>query len=383
MIEDPAFHAGDPHATYTRWRREDPVHRDDDASLWVLTRHEDVARAARDPATFCSGRGVLLGDRDREVVPSQSILFLDPPEHSRYRKVVASQFHGRQVAELEPRIRDLAVDLLDRIEPGEPFDAVSGLATPLPLLLIAGMLGLDDGDLERLAAWSDACIAAAVDPTEEAMTVGLEAAAYLWEAMQARKADPGDDLLSTLLVAEVEGERLAEDEVLGFCMSLLVAGNETTRHLISGGLLALAERPEQWERLREEPSLLPTAVEELLRWVTPFIGFCRTATRDVEVDGTTIPADDYVLLALASANRDHTVFGPTADQLDVGRDPNHHLAFGFGPHYCLGAQLARMEARVVLTELLGRATRIELVGEPVHTSSSFVNGLESLPLVVR
>lgn len=382
MIEDAAFHAGDPYPIYARWRAEDPVHWDDDAALWVLTRHDDVATAARDPATFCSGRGVLLGDRDREVVPSQSILFLDPPEHSRYRKVVASQFHGRQVAELEPRIRALAVDLLERIDPGVPFDAVSDLATPLPLLLIAGLLGLGTDDLDRLATWSDACIAAAVEPTDEAVAVGLEAAAYLYEAMEARKSEPSDDLVSALLVAEVEGERLAEEEVLGFLLSLLVAGNETTRHLLSGALLAFAEHPGVWDRLRTRPELVPTAVEELLRWTTPFIGFCRTATRDVEVRGVTIGEGDYVLLALASANRDEDAFGATADVLDVARDPNHHLAFGFGPHYCLGAQLARMEARVVLTSLLQRAERIELAGAPRRVASSFVNGLASLPLVV-
>ena len=326
---------------------------------------------------------MLLGDRERDIAPGQSILYLDPPEHSRYRAIVSRQFHGREVVRLEQRITALVDELLDVINPGEPFDAVERLAVPLPLTMIAELLGLHGSNREQLRAWSDSAIAAAVDPTPESYAHASEVIGHLLEAVAEHRGHPSDDLIGDLLAAEVDGDKLNEGELLGFCMSLLVAGNETTRQLISGSLRALAEHPAQWQRLRNDPLLIPTAVEELLRWTTPFIGFARTATEDCTLGGRDIAAGDYLLLLHLSANRDEEVFGDNSLDLDLGRDPNPHLSFGFGIHYCLGAGLARMEARALLSELVLRFGSVSVAGEPRRLESAFVNGLEELPLVLR
>jgi len=381
-IRNPKFYAA-PHEVLRRWRRDDPVHRDDAAQMWVVTRHDDVLAVLRDPRLFCSSRGVLLGDRERDIAPGQSILYLDPPEHSRYRAIVSRQFHGREVVRLEQRITALVDELLDVINPGEPFDAVERLAVPLPLTMIAELLGLHGSNREQLRAWSDSAIAAAVDPTPESYAHASEVIGHLLEAVAEHRGHPSDDLIGDLLAAEVDGDKLNEGELLGFCMSLLVAGNETTRQLISGSLRALAEHPAQWQRLRNDPLLIPTAVEELLRWTTPFIGFARTATEDCTLGGRDIAAGDYLLLLHLSANRDEEVFGDNSLDLDLGRDPNPHLSFGFGIHYCLGAGLARMEARALLSELVLRFGSVSVAGEPRRLESAFVNGLEELPLVLR
>ena len=380
-VRDPAFYA-DPHDVLRSWRRDDPVHRDDAAQMWVVTRHADVLSVLRDPRRFCSGRGVLLGDRGREIAAGQSILYLDPPEHSRHRAIVSRQFHGEEVTRLQPRITALVSELLDGIVPGEPFDAVERLAVPLPLTMIAELLGLHGSDREQLRAWSDSAIAAAVDPTDESYGRAAEVAVHLLDAVAEHRTERSHDLIGDLLAAEVDGERLDDGELLGFCMSLLVAGNETTRQLISGGLRALAEHPAQWQRLGDDPTLIPTAVEELLRWTTPFMGFARTATEDCTLGGRAISGGDYLLLLHLSANRDEAVFGEDSLELDVGRDPNPHLSFGFGIHYCLGAGLARMEARALLSGVLALFDRIALAGEPRRLESAFVNGLVELPLIL-
>lgn len=381
-VRNQAFYA-DPHEVLRRWRREDPVHRDEAAELWVVTRHADVLSVLRDPRRFCSARGVLLGDREREIGAGQSILYLDPPEHSRHRAIVSRQFHGSEVTRLEPRITELVGSLLDGITPGEPFDAVERLAVPLPLTMIAELLGLRGSDPEQLRVWSDQAIAAAVDPTPESYARAAEVIGHLLEAVADHRAHAADDLIGDLLAGEVDGDKLDDGELIGFCMSLLVAGNETTRQLISGGLRALAEHPAEWGRLGEDPGLIPSAVEELLRWTTPFMGFARTATQSCSLGGRDIAEGDYLLLLHLSANRDEAVFGADSHSLDVGRDPNPHVSFGFGIHYCLGAGLARMEARVLLRELVSRFSGIALAGPPRRLESAFVNGLEELPLVLE
>jgi len=382
-LRDPTFYAAGAGEVFRRLRHQDPVHWDEHGQMWVLTRHRDILEVSRDPALFCSGRGVLLGDRERTISPGQSILYLDPPAHSRYRAIVSREFHGAQVARLQDRIRQLAIQLLDQVRPGQPFDAVETLALPLPLLMISELLGVGVQDRHRLRAWSDAAIAAATSPASADLATAVELAEYFREAIARRQKEPRRDLISLLLTAEVDGQRLTEAELLGFCISLLVAGNETTRNLLSGGLLALATHPLQWRRLRDDPGLVPRATEELLRWVTPFMSFGRTATRDTELSGAAIRAGDFLLMLYISANRDEEVFGETADELDVGRDPNPHLSFGFAEHYCLGAGLARMEARVLLEELVTRYAAIVLEGEPRRTASAFVNGLVELPLSFR
>ncbi|MBI2169841.1 MAG: cytochrome P450 [Actinobacteria bacterium] len=387
---DPAFHAGrlgDPHECYARLRAESPVEWNEAASMWTVAKHEDVMAISRDPATFCSGRGVLPTDRARSVAGTDSILFLDPPEHQRHRRLVTPAFTPKRVAGTEPVIRRLTRQLLDALPACEPVEFVDAVAAPLPLLVIAEMLGIPGDDRDRFRIWSDSLIAAATDPDDGD---ALVAAAELWEYFQAviedRRAKPGDDLVSVLVTAEVAnedgGEPLSAAELLGFCMSLLVAGNETTRNLFSGGMLALAEHPDQCALLVADPSLVPTAVEEMLRWVTPVLAFARTATRAVELRGQHIAEGDYVLMLYASANRDKEVFGATGGAFDVTRDPNPHVAFGFGEHFCLGASLARLEARVFFEELLARFASVRLAGDPQRLDSVLMHGLVELPLVL-
>jgi cytochrome P450 len=381
-LSDPAFYAADPHATYERLRAEDPVHWHTEGEFWALSRHADVVAVSRDPATFCSSKGVLMEDRKRGVMGADSILFLDPPRHQQLRNLVARGFHPRQVNALEPRVRALADRLLDRIEPGQEVDWVEAMAVHLPIQVIADMLGIPHSDIEQFRVWSDALIEVASDPTSPKVEVAAELFTYFDAVIaQRRDGERGTDTISVLVDAEVDGETLSHHELLGFCMTLLVAGNETTRNLISGGALALADHPGAWDQLRSDRTLIPTAVEELLRWVTPIMTFARTATRDTEVGGQPIREGDYLLMLYASANRDEAVFGPTAGEVDITRRPNPHLAFGFGEHFCLGAGLARLEARVLLEQATARFGSVERAGAVQRMPSTLVNGIEHLPLV--
>ena len=263
-------------------------------------------------------------------------------------------------------MRTRADELVARVEPGEAFDVVEQIAVPFPLWIIAELLGIPEADWHRFYLWSEASIPGATDwPPEECQRLQAEMHEYLLETTRARRADPRDDIISVLAHAEVDGESLNDDELVMFLNQLLVAGNETTRHAVSGGIAALAQHPEQWRRLVADRSLLDTATEEILRWTTPVISFMRTATRDTELRGVEIAANDPVLLLYASANRDEDEFGPTAAEFDVGRDPNHEVALGFGPHFCLGAALgahrdlgdARRAARPILRARAGRRGR--------------------------
>ena len=382
-ITDPGFLAqDDPWTALKELRREAPLHWHEDAQLWTVSRHADVLTVSRDPQTFCSGKGVLVTGRENPVSASDSILFLDPPEHQQHRKLVNPGFHLRRITALEPRVRALTVELLDAVEPGRPFDFVDAVAAPLPLLVIAELLGVPTEDRARFRTWSDAIIAAATEPTEETLTQAAELFEYFGSVIEARRAEPADDMISVLVHGDVDGEKLTDLELLGFCMTLLVAGNETTRNLLSGGTKALAEHPDQLDLLQKDPALIPGAVEELLRWVTPIAAFGRTATRDTELAGQKIDAGQYLVLLYTSANRDEDAFGDTADTFDIRRQPNPHVAFGFGEHFCLGASLARLEARVFLEEVLPRYGRIELAGEVERLRSTLMRGIERLPVVL-
>lgn len=379
---DPDFSLDDPLPIFARLRAEDPVHRLDERT-WALLRHADIARVSRDPRTFCSGRGVLPLDRSREIAVEDSILYMDPPAHLRHRRLVSAAFHPRRVADLEPRIRELATSLLDEIDPSRPIDFVDAVAAPLPAMVIAEALGIPREDWPSFRVWSDAMIDAATEMTPETWASAAQVFQYFAQVIADREARPGEDLISALARAEVDGEKLSIQEMLGFCMTLLVAGNETTRNLVAGGTLTLAQHPDQRARLTSDPSLIPTGVEELLRWWTPVMVFGRTATSDLELRGQAIREGDFLLMFYRSANRDEEVFGETADQLDVGRAPNDHLAFGIAEHFCLGAGLARLEARILLEELLARFPAYELAGEPEHRRSVLMRGLVRLPLQLR
>jgi cytochrome P450 len=379
-LADGGFYAGDPHPTYARLRAEAPVSWCEAGGFWALSTHETVLRASTDPGTFCSRQGILAMEIGAHYDSPPTMMHTDPPEHTAYRSLVAPGFRPSVVKSTAERVRRRTAEVLDRLPRG-PFDAVELLAVPLPLLLIADVLGVPEDDLDRFFAWSEAAIPGAADlePTEQQRLMG-ECWDYLLERCAERRRAPSEDLVSVLVHTELDGRRLTDDELVMFLNQLLIAGNETTRNAISGGLEAFCRSPEQWLRLAEDPGLVPTAVEEILRWTTPVISFLRTATTDVRLAGTEIAAGDPVLMLYQSANRDEVEFGPTADRFDVGRTPNHHLSFGFGPHFCIGAALARTEIATLLEALLERDLRPAPRGRAQRTASPVIAGFRSLPL---
>jgi cytochrome P450 len=383
-LHDPLWWAGDPYPEFAALRAHDPVHRyeGEAGELWMITRHADVQAISKDPATFCSGRGVLLTDLTRPALGT-SIVSLDPPRHGRLRRLVSPSLSVRRVAELEDRVRAIARDLLDAVDPTEVVDAVERLAIPLPILVIAELVGVPPEDADRFRHWSDAAMAATTHLTEEVTLLLGELYGYIADHVRARQAEPADDLVSVLAHGRVDGEALSDDDLNMFVLTLLVAGNETTRTLVSNGLHALACHPDQRQRLVATPALIGCGVEELLRWEAPIMSFCRTATREVELGGRTLAEGDHVLLCYQSANRDEEVFGPTADRLDVGRDPNPHMSFGYAEHYCLGAGLARLEGRVLFEELLARWPDYELAGEIERLPSRLARGVVHLPVLLE
>ena len=364
-------------------RRNAPVH-EFAPGLRTIARYEDIREISRDPARFCSSMGALVNDPMRtweRPTKAPSILHMDPPDHVGFRKLVNREFTPRAIAKLEPRIRELAIAALDRTPDTGTFDFVDLVAAPFPLMVIAELLGIPDGDRPDFRRWSDATIEAADKPPEETAEATGELFMYLLQHIEAKKAAPGDDVVSLLVGAEVEGRSLDRDELLIFLLTLLVAGNETTRTLISGGTFALFEHADQRADLVQDPALIPGAVEECLRWVTPIQAFARTVTADTVIGGYEVKELDYLVLLYASGNRDEHAFGPTANVFDIRRDPNPpHLAFGFGEHLCLGAALARMETRILFEELLARHPEYAVTGEPKWVASSLVRGMDAMPL---
>ncbi len=384
---DPTFYAEDPFPAYARLRAEAPVARNEELGMWVASRHAEVTEISRDPATFCSAKGIMAFEIGAEYPTPPTMMHTDPPDHTRYRTLVQPGFRPTFMRALEPGIRRRARALIERIETGVPVDVVADLAIPLPLQVISDLLGVPEEEWPRFFRWSEACIPGATDwPEEERNALSAEMIAYLLGAAADRRDDPHDDIISELAAAEIEGDRLSDAELAMFLVQLLVAGNETTRNMMSGGLVAFASRTGQWEDLYERAEggtsrALPLAVEEMLRWTTPVVAFMRTTTREVELAGRLLGAGDPVLMLYASANRDESVFGPTADRFDAGRDPNPHVAFGFGPHFCIGAVLARVEGRILLEELLARFGSVEPAGPVERTASPVIAGVRSAPVV--
>jgi cytochrome P450 len=378
---DDAFYRGDPFPHYARLRTEAPVAWNRQHGFWVLSRHADVMAASADPATFCSGKGILVQEIGVDYPSPPTIMHTDPPAHTRYRKLVQPGFGPRPTRELDGPVRERARLLIDALPAGDPVEVVAALTAILPLQVIIDLLGVDDDDYDRFLLWSDAAVPGTGDMTDEERVGHMgDMVVFLLGKAAERRTDPREDLVSTLATVELDGDRLSDDEVAMFLVQLLVAGNETSRNMLTGGLHALALNPDQWAALRADRSLVPGAVEEMLRWTTPVIAFMRTATRDVEMRGTLIRAGDPTLLLYAAANRDADEFGPTAESFDITRSPNHHLAFGFGAHFCIGAALARLEARAVLDGLLDRFECIEPVGEPVRSGSSIIAGIREADL---
>jgi cytochrome P450 len=388
LLDPTLYAAGDPFALYAELRRTAPVCWVDyeRGGFWAVTTHPEVSHIGADPGAFCSSRGILTDEIGTTYETPPTMMHTDPPQHTRYRRLVQPGFKPSMVRLMEAGVTAKATGLLDQIEGGVTFDVVQDLSIPFPLLVICELLGVDGSQWPRFFDWSEAVIPGEVEQTEEQRTAyQIEMWEYLIGVAEERRKAPADDLVSVLANVgsdpESDGEELTEAELAMFLIQLLVAGNETTRNLISGGLVALAENPDQWAALQADRSLIPAAIEELLRWTTPVISFMRTATADTTIRGVDVAAGDPVLLVYASANRDEEVFGPDAGQLRIDRHPNPHVSFGFGPHFCLGAVLARLEGRVVLGQLLDRFDTLSLAGPVQRTSSPVIAGVRSASLV--
>ena len=386
---DPSLYAeGDPFALYAELRNEEPVCWVDreGGGFWAIATHPEVSSIGADPKGFCSSKGILTDEIGTTYDDPPTMMHTDPPRHTRYRRLVQPGFKPSMVRQMEVGVTAKAQALIDPINSGEPVDIVEALSIPFPLQVICELLGVDGSQWPRFFEWSEAVIPGESERTEEERAeLQAEMWGYLVGVAKERRAAPAEDLVSVLaMVGSEEGaeaDRLSEAELAMFLIQLLVAGNETTRNLLSGGLAALAAHPEQWAALRTDPKLIPGAVEELLRWTTPVISFMRTATADCSVRGQAVAAGDPVLLLYASANRDEEVFGADADRLRVDRHPNPQVSFGFGPHFCLGAALARLEGRVVLSELVTRFASLTPAGPVQRTASPVIAGVRHAPLV--
>jgi cytochrome P450 len=384
-LHSPDFYAGDPYPAYRDLRATSPVVWNDVTKFWALTKYEDIRYVSGNPALFTSTKGITIPDPAQpEPVQEGNLIFTDPPRHRQLRKLINSGFTRRQVTLLEPKAREIVKAIIDGIDPTEPLEFAEEIATPLPTRMIAEMLGAPPEDWERFSKWSDAAVGTADPDIEMDHLVALgELYEYFTKLIAARRdgtVTGQDDLLSILAAAEVDGERLSDADLLNFSFLLLVAGNETTRNLIALGTLALIDHPDEFAKLRSDPELLPQAVEEMLRYTSPVTHMARKATRDVEIRGQLIKAGDTVVMLYGSANRDEEVFGETSEIFDITRNPNPHIAFGAGEHACLGAQLARLEARVMFEVLLGAYPTIELTGDVKRLRATMTPGVKKMPV---
>ena len=390
LMDPRTYVDGVPHRYFAELRAERAVQWREQAGApgyWAVTGYDDCVTVNRDWAHYSSHRrsSLALELPDEELEQQRLMMInMDPPLHTRYRRLVNRGFNPRMIRELEASIHRATDGIIDSVcEKGEA-DFVTDISAELPLIVIAELLGVPHGDRHRMFDWSNRMIGSD-DPEyqispESATESALELYAYANELFAAKRLHPQDDLMTSLAQVEVEGERLSDLELELFFLLLTVAGNETSRNLMSGAMHAFFEQPGQWQRLVADRSLLPTAVEEMLRYITPVMNFRRTATADVELRGLRIGEGDKVIFFHTSANRDEKVFDQP-QHFDVGRDPNPHIAFGGGgPHFCLGANLARMEIRVMFEHLLDRMPDIRPNGTPQRLQSNFINGMKHLPV---
>jgi pimeloyl-[acyl-carrier protein] synthase len=384
---DPAFVA-DPYPTYHRLRAEDPVHHSP-LGFWVLTRYEDVVAVLRDPRFAKEAIAAVVAARlGRAPAAPLSMLDRDPPDHTRLRSLVSKAFTPRVVEALRPHIQKIVDSLLDRVAGANAMDLIEDFAYPLPVIVICEMLGVPFEDHERFKQWGldiargldsillppDSDVARRSDAARSALT------AYFRELIAERRASPRADLLSGLIAAEEVGDRLREDELLATCILLLVAGHETTVNLIGNGTLALLRHRDQLRRLREDPGLIASAVEELLRYDGPVQRTARVSGEDVAIASRTIAKGELVMPFIGAADRDPAQF-PDPDRLDIARTDNRHIAFGWGIHFCLGAPLARLEGQIALNTLVRRLPKLALATDkPEYRESLTLRGLSTLPV---
>ncbi|MEV4889044.1 cytochrome P450 [Nonomuraea sp. NPDC055795] len=378
--------SGPPHEQL-RWLREhDPVHwHPGEPGFWAVTRYDDVVHVSRHSELFSSSRRLaLFNEMPEEQRAMQRLMMLnqDPPEHTRRRSLVNRGFTPRTMNALEPHIRDICDDLLDKCS-GE-VDFVTEIAAPLPLYVICELLGAPVADRDKVFTWSNKMIGAqdpdyAASP-DEGGAAAMEVYAYANQLAAQRRGAPRNDIVTKLIQPDENGETLDENEFDLFVLLLVVAGNETTRNAASGGMLTLFDHPEQWSRLVADPTLSRTASDEIVRWVSPVNLFRRTATADVLLSGQQIREDDKVVVFYSSANRDSSAFA-RPHSFDIGRDPNPHIGFGGGgAHFCLGNHLAKLELRVLFEQLAVRFPRLRQTGEVRRLRSNFINGIKELPV---
>jgi len=389
---------GYPHEAWTQLRREAPVCWFDQPHAqppyWAITKYADIVEISRTPERFViAPRIAVFPDIpvfDEGERPTRHLLNMDPPDHGEFRRVASPYFTPRAIRSWERRVEEIASEVLDNASDGgapQRGDFVERIAAPFPLYVLAELLGAPREDWPRLFQWTNETIGAADPdyqrageaPVDTATRARMALFEYFGRMIEARRADPGGDLVSRVLAGRPYGNEIPPLELLSYYFLLVVAGNETTRNALSGGMLAFLQHPEQWEKLRAQPALVPSAVEEIVRWVTPVIQFARTATEDYELRGQKILAGQSVCLFYPSANRDEEVFDEPF-RFRVDRSPNRHLGFGIGEHYCLGASLARLELRVMLRQLVHRLAEIELDGVPERLYSSFVGGTKRMPV---
>ncbi len=344
-----------PFPMYKLLRDEDPVHYVEGDDYWVLSRFRDVAEAARDTGTFSSNQGLTIqyGEREKLGTDVTPLVFMDPPQHTDFRKLVSKGFTPRRVVDVEPKIREFVVERVRRLCDAGTADVAVELFKPLPSMVVAHYLGVPDADQPKFDEWTDSVVAgnASGDLEDIVKTVG-EMMGYFAELVEYRKKHPGDDVVSDLAQFEVGGEEVDLIGILGFTFTMVAGGNDTTTGLLGGASELLTRNPEERRRLIEKPDLLTNAVEEFLRLTSPVQGLARTTTRDVELHGKTIPKDKKVLLLYGSGNVDEREFGDDAADCDLGRKIDKILTFGYGAHFCLGAAVARLQAKIALEELL-------------------------------
>lgn len=381
-LVDGNFYVDDVQEKYAWMRAHAPVYFDEKNGVWGLASYAAVLGASKDPSIFSSAGGIRP-----DSGPIPMMIDMDDPEHWKRRKLVNKGFTPGRVRESEQHIREVCDEIIDTVcERGE-CDFVRDIAAPLPMILIGDMLGVEPQDRADLLRWSDEMVTAQSGSADEAtymraMNAMTEYSTYFAKVAKARQVEPTDDLTSVLVHAEVDGDRLTPDEAMHEALLILVGGDETTRHVISGGMEQLLLHPEQRQLLVDDPSKIRVAVEEMLRWVSPIKNMCRTVTGDTEFMGQRLLAGQKCMLLYESANRDEAKFADP-QRFDVERDPNEHVAFGFGAHYCLGQALARLELNVMFERLLARLPDLELTADPAdlpRRRANFISGLEAMPV---
>ena len=381
-LTDGTFYAGDPFPAFAWMRDHAPAFFDEASGVWGISRYADVRDISKDPETFSNAGGIRP-----DGFPMPMMIETDAPEHFRRRRLVSEGFTPRRIRESEEGIRAVCDGIIDRVCESGSADFVRDIAAPLPMIVIGDMLGVAPEDRDDLLRWSDDMLKSlgAPDPgaADKAMVAAVEYAEYITDvAGQRRRDHQADDLIGTLVHAEIEGNQLDHDSIIYESLLILIGGDETTRHVISGGMYELLRHPDQMKALATDRSLLPGAVEEMLRWVSPIKNMARTMTRDVELHGETLHQGEKLLLLYPSANRDERVFD-APEEFDITRTPNDHIAFGFGSHFCLGNRLARMELLVMFDRLLDRLPDLALAEDhPLpKRAANFVSGYETMPVV--